>query len=91
MSRTTVINKRTGETFPKKSDRHKKSAKIGSKFMGFRNGDRDGNPDAKKGVNFINYGYPMEMRHVSVIKQHIQDEITKEELQNATNSNNEQE
>jgi hypothetical protein len=80
MSRTTVTYKKTGKTFPKKSDRHKKSAKIGSKFMGFRSGDRDGDPHAKKGVDFVNYGYPFDIRHVSVVKQHIQDEVTKEEL-----------
>ena len=80
MARTTTINERTGETFPKKS--HKKSKD--KKYFGHRYGEGEGKtpvrPEAKKGVDFIMYGYPFEKRHKSVIKQHIQDENTKEEL-----------
>lgn len=79
MARTTVINKRTGEKFPSKSSKRKYNAKSHKKFMGFREGDRS-NPNAKKGEDFVNYGYPFEIRHKSEIKQHIQDELTKAEL-----------
>jgi hypothetical protein len=72
MSRTKVINKRTGEIFPDKSRKKLKN----KKFFGFKSGNGKG----KKGVDFINYGYPLELRHRSVIKQHIQDELTKDEL-----------
>ena len=80
MSRTTVTNERTGEQFPSKS----RKKKIHRKFMGFRYGEGEGRmplrPEAKKGVDFIMNGYPLELRHKSVIEQHIQDEITKEKL-----------
>lgn len=78
MARTTVINERTGEVFPKKS--RGKNGK-GKKFFGFRYGDAK-KPNAKKGVDFINNGYPLELRHKSVIKQKIQDDLTREELDN---------
>jgi len=76
MSRTTEINERTGEVFPRKS--RGKNGK-GKKFFGHRYGDAT-KPNAKKGVDFINDGYPFEVRHKSVIKQKIQDDINKEEL-----------
>jgi len=76
MSRTTVINERTGEKFPRKSRRKLKD----SKFFGFRYGDAK-KPNAKKGVDFINDGYPFETRHKSVIKQKIENDITNEELE----------
>ena len=78
MSRTTTINERTGELFPRKS--RGKNGK-GKKFFGFRYGDAT-KPNAKKGVDFINDGYPLELRHKSVIKQKIQDDLTKKELDN---------
>lgn len=84
MSRTTVKNPKTGESFPQKSDKRKYSARNQKKFMGFRNGDghgSPGSPDAKKGKDFVNYGYPMEIRHKSEIRQHIQDELTAKELE----------
>ncbi len=77
MSRTTELNERTGKSFPRKS---KKKAKD-KKFFGYRYGDGK-NPNAKKGEDFINDGYPFETRHKSVIKQKIQDDITKEEVSN---------
>jgi hypothetical protein len=77
MSRTTEINERTGEIFPKKSRRKPKD----KKYFGNRYGDGS-NPNAVKGVDFMNSGYPLELRHKSVIKQKIQDEINKEELNN---------
>ena len=76
MSKTIVVNKKTAESFPKKS--RGKNGK-GKKFFGFRYGNAT-DPNSKKSVDFMNYGYPLELRHKSVIKQHIQDEITKEEL-----------
>jgi hypothetical protein len=76
MSRTIEINKKTGESFPSKT--RGKNGK-GKKFFGFRYGNAK-SPDAKKGVDFINDGYPMEVRHKSVIKQKIQDNLTKDEL-----------
>lgn len=79
MAHTHTTNERTGEKFPRKSSKRKYNAKASKKFMGFREGDRS-NPNPKKGVDFVNYGYPMEIRHKSVIQRHIQDEISREEL-----------
>ncbi len=76
MSRTIVKNRRTGEEFPRKS---KGKNGKGKKFFGFRYGDAT-DPHAKKGVDFINDGYPFELRHKSVIKQKIADEILEEML-----------
>lgn len=78
MSRTTVTNERTGEQFPRKS--RGKNGK-GKKYFGERYGDAT-KPNAKKGIDFINDGYPLELRHKSVIKQKMQDDLTKEELDN---------
>jgi hypothetical protein len=77
MSRTTVINERTGEEFPRKS--RGKNGK-GKKFFGYRYGDAT-SPNAKKGEDFINDGYPFETRHKSVIEQKIADDLTKEMLE----------
>lgn len=77
MSRITVINERTGEVFPKKS--RGKNGK-GKKYFGERYGNAT-KPNAVKGVDFINDGYPLELRHKSVIKQKIADDITREELE----------
>ena len=74
MSRTIVINERTGESFPAKTRKKWKD----KKFFGFKSGNKKG----KKNVDFIQYGYPLELRHRSQIKQHIQDELTKKELNN---------
>ena len=76
MARTYTTNEVTGEKFPRKS---RGNNGKGKKFFGFRYGDAK-KPNAKKGVDFINDGYPLELRHKSVIKQHIQDELTEEEL-----------
>jgi len=76
MSRTTEQDERTGELFPKKTRRKLKD----KKFFGFREGSGDG-PNDKKGEDFINYGYPLELRHKSVIKQKIQDELAKKEIE----------
>lgn len=75
MSRTTEINEGTGQVFPRKS---RKKAKD-KKFFGFRYGDAK-RPKAKKGIDFINDGYPFEVRHRSVIKQKIRDDIDNAEL-----------
>ena len=75
MSRTTEINERTGQVFPKKSRKKSKD----KKYFGNRYGDGS-TLNAKKGVDFMNDGYPLELRVKSVIKQKIQDEITNEEL-----------
>jgi hypothetical protein len=75
MSKTKEINERTGQTFPRKS---RKKAKD-KKFFGHRYGDGS-TLNAKKGEDFMNDGYPFELRHKSVIKQKIADEQTKEIL-----------
>ena len=59
----------------KDSKRNKKD----SKFFGWREGDGS-DPNAKKGEDFMNYGYPSEVRHRKVIRRHIEDEITRSEL-----------
>jgi len=80
MSRTTEQNERTGELFPKKSRRKPKD----QKYFGHRYGEGEGKtpvrPEAKKGVDFVMYGYPLELRHKSVIKQKIQDDIDNEQM-----------
>ena len=77
MSRTTVTVKQTGEVFPKKSRRRHKD----QKYFGHRYGEGEGKtpvrPEAKKGVDFVMYGYPFELRHKSVIKQKIRDDEDK--------------
>jgi hypothetical protein len=75
MSRTTEQNERTGESFPKKSRRKPKD----KKFFGFREGDGSV-PNAVKNENYTNYGWPNESRVKSVIKQKIQDDLTKNEI-----------
>ena len=79
MSRSIIKNK-FGQEFPKqnpKGTRHFNG--IVKKFFGWREGDAT-SPNAIKGVDFINYGYPSERRHKSVIKQKIQDNIDKEDI-----------
>jgi len=76
MSRTTEQNERTGEFFPKKSRRKPKD----KKFFGFREGDGSV-PNAVKDEDYTNYGWPSEGRAKSVIKQKIQDELTKKEIE----------
>jgi hypothetical protein len=76
MADTHTTNEKTGEKFPRKS-RGKNGR--GKKFFGWRYGDAT-SPNAKKGIDFINDGYPLEVRHKSVIKQKIQDDLTDEEL-----------
>jgi len=70
-----MINKKNGKVFPKKSQKKHKD----KKFFGFRSGDGSG-VGSKKGDDFVNYGYPLELRHKSVIKQKMMDDLTNEEL-----------
>lgn len=77
MARTIVVNERTGEVFPKKSRRRSKD----HKYFGHRYGEGEGKtpvrPEAKKGVDFVMYGYPFELRHKSVILQKMRDDEDK--------------
>jgi hypothetical protein len=75
MSRSIVINEKTGEEFPKKSRKKLKDIK----FFGWRYGDGK-KLGAKKGEDFINDGWPFETRHSSVIKRKIQEDISKNEI-----------
>jgi hypothetical protein len=65
-----------GKIYPKKSRRKPKD----EKFFGFREGDGSV-PNAVKDEDYTNYGWPFETRHKSVIKQKIQDEQTKKEIE----------
>jgi len=66
MSRSTIKNN-IGEIFPKiYKGFDKRRSKFRKKFFGFREGDGS-DPNAKKGVDFMNYGYPSESRHKSEI------------------------
>jgi len=76
MARTKEFNQRTGEEFPRKARRKLKDRK----YFGTRYGDGS-KPNAKKNVDFLNYGYPMELRKKSVIKNKIMDEISQKEMQ----------
>lgn len=78
MSRTKRNYK--GEEYLEKSRRKQKD----KKFFGFREGSRsrDEHPNPKKGIDFINYGWPLELRAKSVIKQKIQDDLDREVLMN---------
>lgn len=76
MGRTYTTNERTGEKFIRKS--RGKNGK-GKKYFGNRYGDGK-KPNAKKGIDFIDDEYPLKLRRKSIIKQNIQDEITKNEL-----------
>ena len=79
MSRSTIKNNK-GETFPKQyKGFNKRRSKFRKKFFGFREGDGS-DSTAKKGVDFMNYGYPSESRHISEIKKKITDDQTKEML-----------
>ena len=77
MSRTIekIAKKQTGITYPRKSRRKPKD----KKFFGFRYGDGSA-PNAKKGEDFMNDGYPSESRHKAVVAQKIQDDVLKEKL-----------
>jgi hypothetical protein len=75
MSKSIMSNRKTGQIFPKKSQKKKKD----KKFFGFKSGDGSG-VNSKKGEDFVNYGYPLELRHKSVIKQKIMDDLTNAEL-----------
>jgi hypothetical protein len=67
-----------GKEYPDKTRRKWKD----KKFMGFRDGarSRDKHPNPKKGIDFVNYGWPFEIRVKSVIKQKIQNDLDKEKL-----------
>jgi len=66
MSRSTIKNNR-GETFPKiHKGFDKRRSKFRRKFFGYRKGDGSV-PNAVKNEDYINYGYPMEVRHKSEI------------------------
>ena len=54
--------------------------KNAKKFFGFRDGYTDGMSNPKKGENFVNYGYPSDRRNKVEIKQHIENEIVLELL-----------
>ena len=77
MSRTTVANKRTGKEFPKKS---KGKNGKNKKFFGWREGYPKDPVNAKKGIDFMNYGYPVENRSKGMLQRHIEDEMLKSEL-----------
>jgi len=84
MSRSTFTVEETGKTFPKQYKRfanglNKRRSKFVKKFFGWRKGDGSV-PNAVKNEDYINYGYPFDVRPKNVIKQHIQDEVTKEQL-----------
>ena len=66
MSRSTIKNN-VGEIFPKiHKGFDKRRSKFRKKFFGWREGDGK-SPNAVKGEDFMNYGYPMETRHKSEI------------------------
>jgi len=75
MSRSIVINEKTGEEFPKKSRKKLKDIK----FFGWRYGDGK-KLGAKKGEDFINDGWPFETRHKTVIDNKIKKEIANKEI-----------
>lgn len=60
------------------SKRPKSKLKNAKKFFGFRDGYTDGMSNPKKGEDFINYGYPFDCRTKFEIKQHIENELVKE-------------
>lgn len=72
MARTTVINERTGEVFPKRSIRGRRD----KKFFGWREGDGS-TLNAVKNEDYMNYGWPNEERHKSVILQKMRDDEDK--------------
>jgi hypothetical protein len=75
MSRTKERNERTGEYFPKKSRRKLKDRK----YFGHRKGDGSV-PNAVKNEDYINYGWPCDLRGKDVIKLKIQNELAKKEI-----------
>ena len=64
-----------GENFPKKSRRKLKDRK----YFGHRKGDGSV-PNAVKNEDYINYGWPMDLRGKDVIKLKIQEELAKKEI-----------
>jgi hypothetical protein len=79
MSRSTIKNNR-GEIFPKiHKGFDKRRSKFRKKFFGYREGDGS-SPNAVKGEDYMNYGYPMDVRHVSEIKKKISDDQIKDML-----------
>jgi hypothetical protein len=79
MSRSTIKNNR-GEIFPKiYKGFDKRRSKFRRKFFGYRKGDGSV-PNAVKNEDYINYGYPMEIRHKSEVEKKINDDINKEML-----------
>ena len=83
MSRTTITDVRTGEEYPQKTDKKrmtKANGKGDKKFFGYRHGDGS-DPNAVKGKDFLNYGYPDDLRCRAVKRQNMADKITEEELE----------
>ena len=79
MSRSTIKNNR-GEIFPKQyKGFDKRRSKFRRKFFGYRKGDGSV-PNAVKNEDYINYGYPMEVRHKSEIKKKIEEDNVNEML-----------
>lgn len=76
MAHTYTIVKQTGEKFPRKS--RGKNGKN-KKFFGYRYGDAT-TPHAKKGIGFINDGYPFDVRSKGMLQIHIEDEMLKNDL-----------
>lgn len=88
MSRSKFKSERTGEEYPRKTDKKRRTKSNDyPKFFGYRHGDRS-DPQAVKGEDYICYGYPVECRHRETIKRHIEEEIGREELDEALNYNN---
>jgi hypothetical protein len=63
-----------------------KKKKLGRKWFGYTNGTKRGVQNAVKREDYIKYGYPSEHRNKAELKEHIQDEITKEELKSCQES-----
>ena len=79
MSRSTIKNN-IGEIFPKiYKGFDKRRSKFRRKFFGYRKGDGSV-PNAVKNEDYINYGYPMEVRHKSEIKKKIDEDQVNEML-----------
>jgi len=75
MSRSKFKNERTGEEYPRKTDKKRRTkSKDYGKFFGYHNGDNI-------------YGYPSEQRHRETIKRHIESEIEKELLEEVNFNN----
>lgn len=57
-----------------------KAKKLGRKWFGWTGGTKKGVQNAVKGEDYVKYAYPTEHRNRHELKQHIQNEITKDEL-----------